>query len=99
MDLFSKCYNYTRVEQAKALDVYPYFNELTSGQDNVVQIKGRRTIMLGSNNYHPAGQRIQPGCVPVFQQSCQPAQSQGKGQGKNNGHHSAKQKNSPEPRF
>lgn len=51
MDLFSKCYNYTRVEQAKALDVYPYFNELTSGQDNVVQIKGRRTIMLGSNNY------------------------------------------------
>lgn len=51
MDLFSKCYNYTRVEQAKALDVYPYFNELTSGQDNVVQINGRRTIMLGSNNY------------------------------------------------
>lgn len=51
MDLFTKCYEYHRVDQAKALDVYPYFHKLTSGQDNVVQIEGKRTIMLGSNNY------------------------------------------------
>ncbi len=51
MDLFQKCYDYNRVDQAKALDVYPYFHELTSGQDNIVMLEGRKTIMLGSNNY------------------------------------------------
>lgn len=51
MDLFQKCYDYNRVDMARSLDVYPYFNELTSGQDNEVQMHGRRTIMLGSNNY------------------------------------------------
>ena len=33
------------------MGIYPYFHRLTSGQDNVVQINGRCTIMLGSNNY------------------------------------------------
>ena len=51
MDLFKKCYEYTRVDQVKAMGIYPYFHRLTSGQDNVVQINGRCTIMLGSNNY------------------------------------------------
>lgn len=51
MDLFTKCFEYARADQAKALDVYPYFHRLTSGQDNIVEIEGRRTIMLGSNNY------------------------------------------------
>jgi len=30
---------------------YPYFHELSTYQDSVVTIEGRRTIMLGSNNY------------------------------------------------
>lgn len=51
MDLFQKCYEYHRVDDAKKLNVYPYFNALTSGQDNIVLINGKRTIMLGSNNY------------------------------------------------
>ena len=51
MDIFQKCYDYNVVDQAKAMGVYPYFHELTTGQDNVVEIEGRRTIMLGSNNY------------------------------------------------
>lgn len=51
MDLFKKCEDYTRVEDLKAINLYPYFHQLTSGQDTVVQMEGRETIMIGSNNY------------------------------------------------
>jgi len=34
-----------------AAGIYPYFHELSTYQDAVVTIEGRRTIMLGSNNY------------------------------------------------
>jgi 8-amino-7-oxononanoate synthase len=51
MDLFKKCYDYTRVDDLKAIDLYPYFHQLTSGQDTIVQMEGHRTIMIGSNNY------------------------------------------------
>ena len=34
-----------------AAGIYPYFHELSTYQDCVVTIEGRRTIMLGSNNY------------------------------------------------
>ena len=33
------------------LGIYPYFNALSTAQDTEVMIDGRRTIMLGSNNY------------------------------------------------
>ena len=51
MDIFKKTeakYNY---DMAREMGVYPYFHELTSGQDTVVQMEGRETIMIGSNNY------------------------------------------------
>ena len=51
MDLFEKCENYTAARDAIAAGVYPYFHELSTYQDCVVTIEGRRTIMLGSNNY------------------------------------------------
>ncbi len=51
MDLFQKCYDYTRVQQAKEVGLYPFFHSLQSGQDTEVVMEGRRTIMLGSNNY------------------------------------------------
>ncbi len=51
MDLFEKVNNYTLVEDIKKQGLYPYFHYLTSGQDTVVQMEGKRTIMLGSNNY------------------------------------------------
>ncbi len=51
MSIFDKCYQESRVGKARAMGVYPYFHELTTGQGNVVTIEGRRTIMLGSNNY------------------------------------------------
>lgn len=51
MDIFQKCYEYDIVDKIKEIGIYPYFHELTTGQDNVVEMDGRRTIMLGSNNY------------------------------------------------
>ena len=51
MDLFEKCEKYTAARDAIAAGIYPYFHELSTYQDCVVTIEGRRTIMLGSNNY------------------------------------------------
>ncbi|WBW99014.1 aminotransferase class I/II-fold pyridoxal phosphate-dependent enzyme [Oceanirhabdus sp. W0125-5] len=51
MDIFKKCYDYTAAKEAIEAGIYPYFHMLTSGQDTEVMIKGKRTIMLGSNNY------------------------------------------------
>ena len=51
MDLFKKCEDYTRIDEVKAANLYPYFHELESGQDTIVNMEGHRTIMIGSNNY------------------------------------------------
>ncbi len=39
------------MDEAKELGIYPYFDALESRQDAVVQMEGKRRIMLGSNNY------------------------------------------------
>ena len=39
------------VKEAVEAGIYPYFHALQSGQDTVVSMEGRRTIMIGSNNY------------------------------------------------
>ncbi len=51
MDLFKKCEDYKTVEETKKLGIYPYFHALESKQDIVVNMEGRREIMMGSNNY------------------------------------------------
>jgi len=51
LDLFEKCEKFTAAREAIAAGVYPYFHALSTYQDSVVTIEGRRTIMLGSNNY------------------------------------------------
>jgi 8-amino-7-oxononanoate synthase len=51
MDIFSKCYNYTRVKEAKEQGYYPYFKAIQSGADTEVLIDDRKMIMIGSNNY------------------------------------------------
>ena len=50
-DLFQKCRNYTRHKEAQANGLYPYFKPIESGADAEVMIKGRKMIMIGSNNY------------------------------------------------
>ncbi len=51
MDIFNKITKKHNYDIAKEKGVYPYFHKLYSGQDTVVNMEGKRTIMLGSNNY------------------------------------------------
>jgi 8-amino-7-oxononanoate synthase len=51
MDIFEKCYSYTDHKEAIAAGLYPYFHALETGQDTEVVIEGRKTVMVGSNNY------------------------------------------------
>ena len=51
MDIFEKCYNFTRADETKAMGIYPYFHALNTRQDIEVVMEGKRRIMLGSNNY------------------------------------------------
>ena len=54
VDVFEKVRTHDRVEQleaAKQGDLLPYFRILESQAGPVVEMEGRETIMLGSNNY------------------------------------------------
>ena len=51
MDLFKKCYDFTKADELRAAGLFPYFRELQSRQDTEVIMEGKRRIMLGSNNY------------------------------------------------
>jgi 8-amino-7-oxononanoate synthase len=51
LDLFQKCYDFTRADEVKKQGVYPYFRSIEENEGPVVQIEGRKVIMAGSNNY------------------------------------------------
>jgi 8-amino-7-oxononanoate synthase len=51
LDLFEKCRNFTRAQQARTEGWYPYFKAIESGADSEVVIDGRKLVMIGSNNY------------------------------------------------
>ena len=53
-DVFAKVRDHERAEQleaAKQGDLLPYFRVLTSQAGPLVEMEGRETVMLGSNNY------------------------------------------------
>jgi 8-amino-7-oxononanoate synthase len=54
IDVFAKARTHDRAEQlemAKEADLLPYFRVMDSEAGPVVEMEGRETIMLGSNNY------------------------------------------------
>jgi len=51
LDLFQKCFDFTRADEVKARGIYPYFRAIEESEGPVVQIEGRKIIMAGSNNY------------------------------------------------
>ncbi len=61
MDIFKKCEDRSRVDEARERNVYPYFHALESRQDVEVIMEGKRRIMLGSNNY--LGLTINPNVI------------------------------------
>jgi len=52
VDLFQKCWSFTRADEVIASGLYPYFRPIEENEGPVVQIEGRKMIMAGSNNYH-----------------------------------------------
>lgn len=51
MDIFEKCFAFTAAKEAMQQGIYPYFIPLTENEGTVVEYKGHRLIMCGSNNY------------------------------------------------
>lgn len=51
MDVFKKCYEFRRAEEAKEAGLYPYFTEIQDVEGNYVWVNGKKILMVGSNNY------------------------------------------------
>jgi len=51
VDVFQKCRDYTRAQEARDAGVYMLYREIGSPQDPVVTMDGQKVVMLGSNNY------------------------------------------------
>jgi len=51
MDIFKKCFDFTRAEEAKKSGLYPYFTEIEKVKGDNVWVNGKKILMVGSNNY------------------------------------------------
>jgi 8-amino-7-oxononanoate synthase len=51
VDIFDKCLAFTRADELKAADLYPYFTPIQEAVGNRITVHGRPMIMVGSNNY------------------------------------------------
>jgi 8-amino-7-oxononanoate synthase len=74
-DIFQKCRNFTRHKEAEASGLYPYFKAIESGADREVMIKGRKMIMIGSNNYlglttHPKVKEAAKAAIDKYGSGC-----------------------------
>ncbi len=75
MDLFQKCADYQYVNALRESNLYPYYRVISSPQDPVVTIDGRKVIMLGSNNYlglanHPEVKRAAAQALAQYGTGC-----------------------------
>ena len=50
-DAFARAFDFTLPQEAKAAQVYPFFQPLTNNDGPQVSINGKSVLMLGSNNY------------------------------------------------
>jgi len=51
LDIFEKCWEFTKVEDYKKRGIYPYFFPISENHGPRVVMDGREIIMIGSNNY------------------------------------------------
>lgn len=51
MDIFEKCFEFTRADDVKKAGLYPYFHPIEENEGPVVTVEGKKMIMAGSNNY------------------------------------------------
>jgi 8-amino-7-oxononanoate synthase len=50
-DIFAKVHEFTVADQARDLNLYPFFQPLDNNDGPIAQIYGKRVLMFGSNNY------------------------------------------------
>ncbi|MHB1293743.1 MAG: aminotransferase class I/II-fold pyridoxal phosphate-dependent enzyme [Anaerolineae bacterium] len=75
MDLFDKCYKFTRAAEARESGYYPYFIPLEDTEGTEVVVGGKRMIMIGSNNYlglttHPKVRQAAIDAIKRYGPSC-----------------------------
>lgn len=75
MDIFEKCASFTTAKDAIKQGFYPYFIPLTENEGTVVEYKGHKLIMCGSNNYlglttHPKVKEAACKAIEHFGTSC-----------------------------
>jgi 8-amino-7-oxononanoate synthase len=75
MDIFSKCFAFDADKQAKEKGIYPFFQPLDGTEGTEVTMKGRKVLMLGSNNYlgltfHPKVREAARKAIDIFGTSC-----------------------------
>ncbi len=51
MDLFEKCNSFTKADEVKQLNLYPYFHPIEENEGPEVLVDGVKMVMAGSNNY------------------------------------------------
>ncbi|MFT6883565.1 MAG: 8-amino-7-oxononanoate synthase, partial [Marinoscillum sp.] len=49
--LQKKYASYQEPQKIKALNLYPFFRNIQSGQDAEVMVEGKKVLMFGSNSY------------------------------------------------
>jgi 8-amino-7-oxononanoate synthase len=75
MDIMKKCYAWDLDRIAMAKGIYPFFQPLDSTEGAEVTVKGRRVLMIGSNNYlglttHPKVKAAAIKAVETYGTSC-----------------------------
>jgi len=50
-DIFEKCFKFDKAKILMSHNLYPFFRVIETAQDPEITIKGRKMIMVGSNNY------------------------------------------------
>ncbi|MFH1084925.1 MAG: pyridoxal phosphate-dependent aminotransferase family protein [Chloroflexota bacterium] len=75
MDIFEKCGQFTRAAEARVAGYYPYFIPLEDTEGTEVVVRGKRMIMIGSNNYlgltmHPKVRQAAIDAIRTYGTSC-----------------------------
>ena len=75
MDIFKKCFDFTRADEVKAANLYPYFHPIDENEGPVVNIYGKPMIMAGSNNYlglttHPTVKQAAKDAINKYGTGC-----------------------------
>jgi 8-amino-7-oxononanoate synthase len=67
-DIFEKAFSFTRVEEAMAAGVYPYFKPIAEQRGGAVMVDGREMVITGSNDYLGLAQdpRLREAACAIF---------------------------------